>query len=34
MPGDTAVFQLWHRDRGPAGAAVGNTSTAIELSFR
>jgi hypothetical protein len=34
MPGDTAVFQLWHRDSAPAGSVLGNMSTAVELKFR
>jgi outer membrane protein assembly factor BamB len=34
QPGDTFTFQLWHRDTAPGGAAVGNTSTAMALTFR
>jgi hypothetical protein len=34
LPGDTYVFQLWHRDRTATGAAAGNTSTAVALRFR
>lgn len=34
QPGDTFVFQLWHRDAAPGGGAIGNTSTALALTFR
>lgn len=34
QPGDTWVFQLWHRDSGPGGVPSANTSEAVRLRFR
>ena len=33
-PGSTWVFQEWHRDVAPSGAATSNASTAVAITFR